>query len=119
MKRKISKKSVLHKTYHFLKLVSQLPAQSRRVILKNTRGDPAIYKSLRELGINYLKGNIKLNKKHLKGKDSKFLSTITKPENKTRSCSCDKRSTIVQKGDGFLGLLAPALISLAASLFTK
>lgn len=117
--RKISHKSVLHKTYHFLKLLSQLSPQTRKIVLKSLKGDKKIYKSLRELGVNYLKGNLNINKEHFKKIDIKFLKNITKPEKRTKNCTCSERAEILQQGSGFIGLLAPALISLATSLLSK
>ena len=68
MKRQ-TKSSVLRKTFPFLKIVTGLPPKSRKRILKELNGDKDIYKSMREIAVNTLNGNVPLSsvsKKKLK-----------------------------------------------------
>lgn len=117
MKKPIEK-SILRKTYPFLKIISELPLKDRKRILKKTNGDEALHKSLRELSRNYLKGNIKTKKKFKKS-DLKLMQNLADKKNKTCKCSCKKRSQHLQKGAGILSVLIPAVASLVTSIINK
>lgn len=116
--RQRSKTSALRKTYGFLKELSEQPLPVRKYALKRTNGNPLIYKSLREMAYNVMKGNVKIDKKKLKPSHMKYLKEITKPENITSLCPCKKRKKLVQEGAGILSLLIPAVTTLA-SLFLR
>jgi hypothetical protein len=111
-----SRKSVLRKTFPFLKIVSKLPLNSRKKILQQTNGDMDILKSLRELAVNAKLGNLKLNKKSL-NKNSKYINDLIKT--KPKNCCSTKRKALVQKGGFFLGAAIPILATLASTLFSK
>ena len=113
------KKSVLKKTYPFLKLVSQQPLSLRKKILKNTNGDKAVYKSLREIAVNTLNGNLKIDRNKLKKADVKYLKNLAREENKTSKCTCNKRKKYIQQGAGILGLLIPAITAIASTFLAK
>lgn len=111
-------KSVLKKTFPFLKIISQLPLSDRKKILKHSKGDKLIHKSLRELAYNYLKGNLK-TKKQPKKSDILFMRNLVKKENTSKKCSCAKRAKHLQKGAGILSLLIPAVATLVSSLVSR
>ena len=116
---KKNRKSVLRKTFPFLNAVSRLPLNLNKRVLKVTKGDPAIYKSFREMAFNVQNGNVNINKKKLRPSDIKFLKDITKKENKTSKCSCAKRSKFIQRGAGLLGLLMSAISAIAPAFMPK
>lgn len=117
MKKPIEK-SILRKTFPFLKIISELPLKDRKRILRKTNGDQSLHKSLRELSHNYLKGNIKTIKKPKKS-DYLLMRALADKKNKTCKCSCKKRSHHLQKGAGLISLLIPAVASLMTSLINK
>jgi hypothetical protein len=112
----MKKKSVLQKTYPFLKIVSKMPKQSRKTMLKETNGDMDILRSLKELGVNAKLGNLKLNPKKLK-KHLPYINELVNTDIKT--CSCAKRKKLIQKGEGFLPLVISALPAILDMLFRK
>ena len=109
-----SKKSVLKKTYPFLNIVSKLPKNTRKKVLKQTKGNEEIFRSLRELAINTKLGNLKLNNKASK-KFSPYIEKMIKT--KTSNCTCAKRKKLIQNGEGFIAAAIPLLATLAGELF--
>ena len=109
-----SKKSVLKKTYPFLNIVSKLPKGTRKKVLKQTKGNEEIFRSLRELAINTKLGNLKLNN----AANKKFFTVYRKIDlTKTSNCTCAKRKKFIRNGESFYAAAIPILSSLAGQLF--
>ena len=114
-----NRSSVLRKTYPFLRIVSTLSPNSRRKILNELNGDQDVYKSMREIAINTVKGNVPLSTKS-KQQLKKFDKTIhLLNKHRTKSCSCRKRKQIIQQGSGILPILIPAIAGIISSIISK
>ena len=104
------KQSSVFKTNAFFNLISKLPKKEMDKILSLTKGDPDILQSLREISQNYLKGNLKTDKK-LSRADLNKMKELVKDVNKPELCSCKKRSKLIQKGGKFIKLFIPQINS--------
>ena len=106
----------VRKTIPLLNVISKLSKPNRKKVLSEVGGDDMIYKSLREIAHNTIKGNVKLNK-FQKAKLKPYSRTLkdlcTSPK-----CSKRRKKLVVQSG-GFLPILIPAVASLIASLVAK
>ena len=85
--------------------------------MKTNNDDEEIYRSLREISVNTLNGNIKLPKQ-IKMKLKPHMSSLKKiAKTKTRECSCKSRRRLIQRGTGFwLPLILPII---AQTIFSK
>lgn len=106
--RKSSKKHLINDKY-LLYTIKNASPKLRKSILQNC--SPSLIKTLSEICHNVVKGNCVLSKK--------LLTSLKKHKKTLRSISCrsvslaSKRKHLVQKGNGFLGLiLAPLLADL-------
>ena len=106
----------VRKTLPLLKTISKLSKANRSKILSEVGGEDAVYKALREIAHNTIKGNVKLNN-YQKAKLKPHARTL---RNLCTSNKCLKRrkKLVVQSG-GFLPILIPAVASLISSLVAK
>lgn len=98
-----------------LKIISKCSNKHRKVFLKE--GDDEFIKSIIEIVLNVLRGNVKLC--------PKLEKALKKYKNTMRKLIClktplkQKRQLLVQKG-GFLSILLPSLISgVLSHIFSK
>ena len=92
------KQTILTKTLPFLQIVSQLKSGSRKKVLKELNGNPDIYKSMREIALNTINGNVHL-KPNIKKRIKPHMPILKKLcKHKTSKCSCRKRNQVIQKG---------------------
>jgi len=97
----------------FLRVLKQCNTKQRRALLQ--AADNKLLKAICECVLNVLRGTVKLNPSQ-KGKLRLHKETLRELANKRVPLS-KKKKLIVQKGDGFLGiLLAPVLQQLASLL---
>src|SRR6266496_3997780 len=116
---KVKQVSVLKNTYPFLNIVSKMKPGTRKNILKEVNGDIDVYKSLREIAVNTLQGNVPL-KASIKKKLKPHMKTLHQfSKHKSNKCSCKKRNKLIQQGSGFLPLLIPAIATIVASFMNK
>ena len=113
------KRTILTKTLPFLQIVSQLKPDSRRKILRELNGHTDIYKSMREIAINTVKGNVKLIPNILKRLQPHMPNLKRLCKHKTTKCSCKKRSALIQQGSGALPFLIPAIAQIVSTLISR
>ena len=91
-----------------LRAISRMTDEGRDMILKDVGGERKIYKAMRELARNTLKGSVKLTPRQ---------SEKLQPYNKTLinfCCKykniCAKRSDLIHQSGGFLQILITAVV---------
>lgn len=94
----------LKKHYHFLQILARSHPSQKKALLRTANN--VQIKSICEICLNVLSGNINVNRKKLK-KYKNVLRTLAK---KTTSIQRKKKMLINQSG-GFLPVIAPAIIS--------
>lgn len=97
-------KNNIKKNYHFLHMLVRSRTPQKRALLHTA--DNAQIKSMCEVCLNVLKGNIPVNIKKMK----KYKYMLRKLASKTIPYESKKRMLINQSG-GFLPVIAPAIIS--------
>ena len=106
----------VRKTLPLLKTISKLSKANRNKVLSELGGEDVIYKALREIAHNTIKGNVKLDnsqKAKLKPHTKTLRSLCT-----SNKCLKRRKKLIIQSG-GFLPILIPAVASLISSLIAK
>jgi len=109
----------LQKTFHFLRLISQIKNEKKRkVLMKEICEDETIYKALSEIAKNQIKGNIKLDKKQSKKlkRHSKLLKKLCLKKDKI---TLKKRKNLVVQSGGFLPLLLPTVALILGSILNR
>ena len=106
----------VRKTVPLLKVIAKLSNANRKKVLSEVGGDEILYKALREIAHNTIKGNVKLNK-YQKAKLKPYSRTLEELCTSTK-CLKRRKKLVVQSG-GFLPILIPAVASLIASLVAK
>ena len=105
----------LQKSLPLLNVLSKLSPRVRRIVLKEISGEKILYNSLHELAHNTLNGRLKLSTQQVKKLKpfKRLLQQLCLASN--RKCS-KKRKQLVQKGEGILPILIPALTALFSSI---
>ena len=120
--KKNQKTSVLKYFYPQFREIAKLSLSQRKKALAEAKGHPLVYKSFREIAKNVLNRNVKFKNADfvdiLDKKDVDYLKTLMDKKNTCHSCPCKKRKKYIQQGAGILGILMPAIASLAP-LFMK
>jgi hypothetical protein len=104
----------LNKYEHIIKQLSVAKPSKRRKLLE--KADCCLIKILCECALNVLKGNISLNKDHIR-KLSPHVNTLiklSKPRNSLNNLH-RKQKLLIKKG-GFLSIILPALVSTLSGL---
>lgn len=97
----------------FLRVLKRCNTKQRRALLQ--AADNKLLKAICECVLNVLRGTVKLNPSQ-KGKLRRHKETLRQLADKRVPLN-KKKNVLVQKGDGFLGLLlAPVLQQLASLL---
>lgn len=99
-----------------LKKIAKFSNLKRKKALLQVGGNADVYKTLREIAHNTLKGKVKFNKfqkKRLKPYSGKLEKLCN-----FEKCKKRRKELIVQSG-GFLPILIPAVASLISSLVAK
>ena len=106
----------VRKTLPLLNIIAKMNNTNRKRILSEVGGDDIIYKALKEIAHNTIKGNVKLNKSQ-KAKLKTHSRTL---KGLCTSNKCLKRrKKLVEQIGGFLPILIPAVASLISSLVAK
>lgn len=105
---KINKFSRLKKNRHFLHALLGAKSSMRKAILQNA--EPDLIKTVAEIVLNLLHGNIKLSKNHRSGL-IKYKSCLRKIGRSDGNLA-QKRKVLVQSG-GFLPILLSSLLATA------
>lgn len=99
-----------------LHALHKLNPTQRRALLRTA--DDSLVRDICECALNTLEGNVVLSRAH-KSRLARHRHTLRKLACKRGSWK-SKKKILVQRGDGFLGLLlAPILGGLASALFSK
>ena len=117
MKRKLISNS-LNKSLPLLRVITKLPSNSRRRILKEVGDEKVVYNALHELAHNTLNGKIPLNivqKRKLKPHKNTLENLC---DAKYGKCS-KKRKHLIQQSGGFLPIVLQALIPIIGGLLAN
>ena len=103
----------LSKSLPLLRVVTRLPPNSRKRILKELSNEKIVYKALNELAQNTLSGKIPLSN----GQRRRLKSHKKTLENfcNAKKCNKKRKQLIIQSG-GFLPIVLQALIPILDSL---
>src|SRR5882757_1151324 len=100
-----------------LRVLSRLTPRVRKIVIKEICGELVIYNSLHELAHNTLSGNLKLDKQQLR-KLKPYKPLLKKLCSLSNRKCAKKRKLLVQKGEGILPILIPALTALFSNLIS-
>lgn len=106
------KKQNIKRNFHFLHMLAKSHPTQRKALLKSANNKQI--KSVCEVCLNILKGNVRVNVKKIK----KYKQTLRKLAKRNISNESKKRVLVNQSG-GFIPLIAPAIISAISGIIGK
>ena len=106
----------LSKCFHVLKVIASIDnAKARSKALKDLNGDECMFKAIREIALNTLNQNVKLNAKELK-KLKRYRPLLGRIANAKGRKSKAQRSKLMVQSGGALTWLIPAVASIFTTL---